>query len=39
MSSRDDNPADTVIFYAGIVMAILGMAMAGAAVIKAIVLK
>ena len=39
MSSRDDNPVDTVILYVGIVMAILGMAMAGAAVIKAMVLK
>ena len=39
MSSRDDNPIDTVILYAGIVMAILGMAMSGVAVIKAMLLK
>ena len=39
MSSRDDNPVDAVIYYAGIVMAILGMAMAGVAVIKAMLLK
>lgn len=39
MSSRDDNLIDTVIFYAGIVMAILGMVMAGVAVIKAMLLK
>ena len=39
MSSKDGNIMDTVIYYAGIVMAILGMAMAGAAVIKAMLLK
>lgn len=39
MSSRDDHPVDTVIFYAGIVMAILGMAMAAASLIKAMLLK
>ena len=39
MSSKDDNIVDKVIYYAGIVMAVLGMAMAGAAVIKAMLLK
>lgn len=39
MSSRDDNIMDTVIYYAGIGMAILGIAMAGASVIKAMLLK
>lgn len=39
MSSRDDNLIDTVIYYAGVVSAVLGMAMAGASLIKAMLLK
>ena len=39
MSSRDDNLLDTVIYYAGVVLAVLGMAMAGASVIKAMLSK
>ena len=39
MSSRDDNLLDTVIYYAGVVLAVLGMAMSGASVIKAMLLK
>ena len=39
MSSRDDNHVDTVIYYVGIVMAMLGMVLAGVAVIKAMLLK
>ena len=39
MAWRDDNSVDTVILYAGIALAILGMAMAGVAVIKAMLLK
>lgn len=39
MSSRDDNLLDTVIYYAGVVLAVLGMAMAGASLIKAMFLK
>ena len=39
MSSRDENLLDTVICYVGIVLGVLGMAMAGASVIKAMLLK
>ena len=39
MSSRDDNLLDTVIYYAGVVLAVLGMAMASASLIKAMLLK
>ena len=39
MSSRDDNLLDTVIYYVGVVLAVLGMAMAGASLIKAMFLK
>lgn len=39
MSSRDDNIVDTVIYYVGIALAVLGMAMAGVSVIKAMLLK
>ena len=39
MSSRDDNLLDTVIYYVGVVLAVLGMAMAGASLIKAMLLK
>ena len=39
MSSRDDNLIDTVIYYVGIVLGVLGMAMAGASLIKAMLLK
>ena len=39
MSSRDDNLLDAVIYYAGVVLAVLGMAMAGASVIKAMLSK
>lgn len=39
MSSGDDNIMDTVIYCVGIGMAILGMAMAGVSVIKAMLLK
>ena len=39
MSSRDGNILDTVIYYAGIGISILGIAMAGASVIKAMLLK
>lgn len=39
MSSRDDNLLDTVLYYAGVVLAFAGMALAAVAVIKAMVLK
>ena len=39
MSARDDNLLDTIIYYVGIVLGVLGMAMAGASVIKAMLLK
>lgn len=39
MSSRDDNLVDKVVYYVGIVLGALGMAMAGASVIKAMLLK
>ena len=39
MSSRDDNLVDKVVYYVGIGAAALGIAMAGASVIKAMLLK
>ena len=39
MPSRDNNLVDTIIYYVGIVLGVLGMGMAGAAVLKAMLLK
>lgn len=39
MSSRDDNLLDTVIYYVGIVLGVLGIGLAGASLIKAMLLK
>lgn len=39
MAARDDNTPDTILFYTGVVLAILGMACAGVAVVRAILIK
>lgn len=39
MSSRDDNLLDTVIYYVGIVLGVLGVILAGVSVIRAMLLK
>ena len=39
MAARDDNTPDTILFYTGEVLAILGMASAGSAIVKAMLFK
>ena len=39
MGTREDNTPDTILFYTGVVLAILGIAGAGVAVIRAILMK
>ena len=39
MTMREDNIPDAVLFYTGVVLAILGMACAGVAVVRAILIK
>lgn len=39
MSARDENLFDQILFYSGVVLAILGMAGAGIAVVRAMLLK
>lgn len=39
MAAKDDNTPDTILFYAGIVLAILGIASAGCAIVKAMLFK
>ena len=39
MAMRDESVTDAVLFYSGVVLAILGIAGAGAAVIKAMLMK
>ena len=39
MASRDDNLIDAVVFYFGVVLAILGIASAGCAIVKAMIFK
>lgn len=39
MAARDDNTPDTILFYTGVVLAILGIASAGVAVIRAMLMK
>ena len=39
MSFRDDNLLDAVIYYVGVVLAVLGIGLAGASLIKAMLLK
>ena len=39
MAARDDNTPDTILFYTGVVLAILGTASAGSAIVKAMLFK
>lgn len=39
MATREDNTPDVVLFYTGVGLAILGMACAGVAVIRAMLMK
>ena len=39
MAARDDNAPDTILFYTGVVLAILGIASAGCAIVKAMLFK
>lgn len=39
MAARDDNTPDTILFYTGVVLAILGIGCAGVAVIRAMLMK
>ena len=39
MATREDSTPDAVLFYAGVGLAILGIACAGAAVIRAMLMK
>ena len=39
MATREDNTPDAVLFYTGVVLAILGIACAGVAVIRAMLMK
>lgn len=39
MATREDNTLDAVLFYMGVGLAILGIACAGAAVIRAMLMK
>lgn len=39
MGTREDNTPDTILFYTGVVLAILGIACAGVAVIRAMLMK
>lgn len=39
VASRDDDLIDTAVFYLGVVLAILGIASAGCAILKAILFK
>lgn len=39
MATREDNTLDAVLFYTGVVLAILGIACAGVAVIRAMLMK
>lgn len=39
MAARDDNMPDAILFYAGVVVAILGIASAGSAIVKAMLFK
>lgn len=39
MAARDDNTPDTILFYTGVVLAILGIACAGAAISKGMLFK
>ena len=39
MSTQDDNLVDKIIFYCGVVLAVLGMALAGVAVLQGMLLK
>ena len=39
MTSRDETLIDTVVFYFGVVLAILGIASAGCAIVKAMLFK
>ena len=39
MAMRDDDLIDTIVFYSGVVLAILGIACAGFAVVKSMLFK
>ena len=39
MATREDNTLDAVLFYTGVGLAILGIACAGIAVVKAMLMK
>ena len=39
VASRDDDLIDTAVFYLGVVLAILGIASAGCAIVKAMLFK
>ena len=39
MATREDNTLDAVLFYTGVALAILGIACAGVAVIRAMLMK
>ena len=39
MAARNDNAPDTILFYTGVVLAILGIASAGCAIVKAMLFK
>ena len=39
MTMRDESMTDAVLFYSGVALAILGIAGAGAAVVKAMLMK
>ena len=39
MAARDDNTPDTILFYTGVVLAILGISSAGSAIVEAMLFK
>lgn len=39
MAARDDNTPDTILFYTGEVLAILGIGCAGVSIVKAMLVK
>lgn len=39
MAARNDNAPDTILFYTGVVLTILGIASAGCAIVKAMLFK
>lgn len=39
MAARNEDLIDTVVFYIGVVLAILGIACAGVAIVKGMILK